>query len=211
MKIKSFEFNPIGENTYVVYDETKECVIIDPGCFYPDEKEDLLNFILDNELIVKHVLNTHLHMDHVFGNIFVKEQFGMNTKAHEADKFLLDGLAAQMQMFGMKDNGEKPEIDSYLTEKDIIEFGKQKFHIFHIPGHSPGSIVFYSEEAQCAFVGDVLFRGSVGRSDLPGGNHEELISGIRKKLLNLPPETIIYSGHGPTTTIREEMQHNPFL
>lgn len=211
MNVKCFPFNPIGENTYIAYDETKECVIIDAGCFYQDERETLLDFIVDNDLVVKHLLNTHMHFDHVFGNTFIKDQFGLKTKAHEGDQFLLDGLEAQMRMFGFKNEIEKPEVGQYLTEEDTIEFGNQKFLIFHIPGHSPGSIVFYNEDAGCAFVGDVLFRGSVGRTDLAGGSHELLINGIREKLLRLPLDTIIYSGHGPTTTIRHEIQNNPFL
>lgn len=211
MKIKIFQFNPISENTYIAYDETNECVIIDPGCYYPDEKEDLLNFILDNELTVKHLINTHLHFDHVFGNTFVKEQFGLKTKAHKADQFLLTNMPAQMRLFGFKDAEEIPEVESYIDENDTIEFGNQKFKIYHVPGHSPGSVVFYNEVEGCAFVGDVLFRSSVGRTDLAGGNHQELIDGIHQKLLTLPVDTVIYPGHGPATTIGEELKNNPYL
>lgn len=211
MNIKTFEFNPVYVNTYIVYDETKECAIIDAGCFYPDEEVALLNFILDNELIVKHLLNTHLHFDHIFGNVFVKEQFGLKTEAHQSDQFLIDGMPAQMRMFGFEAPKEVPEIGTYLTEDNAIEFGNQKFTILHIPGHSPGSVVFYNEKEGCAFVGDVLFRSSVGRTDLAGGNHRELITGIQSKLLTLPSDTIIYPGHGPATTIGEEIKNNPYL
>lgn len=212
MNVKIFEFNPISENTYIAYDETKECVIIDPGCFFPDEKALLLNFILDNDLVVKHLLNTHLHFDHVFGNNFIYEQFQLETEANKGDEFLLEQLPTQLQMFGFKNESTQiPRIGKYLNENDVVTFGNQRFIVLEIPGHSPGSIVFYNQDAGCAFVGDVLFRGSVGRTDLAGGSHEELIDGIKTKLLKLPKETVIYSGHGPLTTIGEEIKSNFYL
>lgn len=211
MEIKIFQFNPIGVNTYVLYDETKECVIIDAACFYHDEKELLLNFILDNELIVKHLLNTHLHFDHVLGNEFIKKQFGLDTEANKLDQFLLDGLPAQMRMFGFDPIDDVPVIGKYLEEGDVVKFGNQQLKILHIPGHSPGSVVFYSSENNCVFVGDVLFRYSVGRTDLAGGDYRQLIEGIHQKLLILPPDTIVYPGHGPATTIGDEKRSNPFL
>jgi len=211
MTIKTFEFNPIYENTYIVYDETKECVIIDAGCFYPEEKEELHNFIIDHNLKVKHLLNTHLHFDHIFGNSFVLEKMGVRTKAHKADQFLLDSLPGQLRMFGFIGDEVSPEIDSYLDEGDIISFGNQQLSVIHVPGHSPGSVAFYNEKEKCIFVGDVLFRSSIGRTDLVGGNYPELIDNIRKKLLTLPPETIVYPGHGPITTIGDETRSNPYL
>ncbi|MBK5720441.1 MBL fold metallo-hydrolase, partial [Dysgonomonas sp. Marseille-P4677] len=199
-------------NTYIAYDETKECVIIDPGCFFPDEKVSLLNFILDNDLVVKHLLNTHLHFDHVFGNNFIYEQFQLETEANKEDEFLLEEMPKQLQMFGFKsENSLIPKIGKYLKENDVVTFGNQRFIVLQIPGHSPGSIVFYNQDAGCAFVGDVLFRGSVGRSDLAGGNHQQLINGIKEKLLRLPKETVIYSGHGPLTTIGDEIKSNFYL
>lgn len=211
MKIKSFQFNPVGVNTYVVYDDTKECVIIDAGCYYQDEKVHLLNFILDNGLIVKHAINTHLHFDHVLGANFVKDQFGLDIEANKEDQFLLDGLPAQMRMFGFDPMDKTPTIGRYLDESDTIKFGNQEFTILHVPGHSPGSIVFYSKANDCLFAGDVLFRYSVGRTDLAGGSHTQLVEGIHKKLLVLSPETIVYSGHGPSTTIGDEKKGNPYL
>lgn len=212
MKVKIFEFNPISENTYIAYDETKECVIIDAGCFFPDEKALLLDFILDNDLVVKHLLNTHLHFDHVFGNNFIHEQFHLDTKANKGDEFLLEQMPAQLEMFGFRDSeGRIPKIGEYLNENDVITFGKQRLVVLEIPGHSPGSIVFYNQDAGCVFVGDVLFRGSVGRTDLAGGSHQQLIDGIKKKLLTLPGDTVVYSGHGPLTTIREEIKSNFYL
>lgn len=212
MNVKIFEFNPISENTYVAYDESRECVIIDPGCFFQDEKELLLNFILDNELVVKHLLNTHLHFDHVFGNNFIQEQFHLDTEANKGDEFLLEQLPAQLQMFGFTSEDNRiPKIGKYLNENDVVTFGKQRLIVMQIPGHSPGSIVFYNQDAGCVFVGDVLFRGSVGRTDLAGGSHKQLIQGIKQKLMKLPPETVVYSGHGPLTTIKEESRNNFYL
>lgn len=212
MKVKTFEFNPISENTYVIYDDTKECVIIDPGCFYPDEKALLLDFILDNELVVKHVINTHLHFDHVFGLNFVEEQFGLKTEACQEDEFLLKQMLEQLRLFGFGEYESKtPEIGKYLNENDVVTFGKQRLIALHVPGHSPGSLVFYNQEAGCLFAGDVLFRTSVGRTDLLGGDHEQLISGIKSKLLRLPSDTVVYSGHGPSTTIGDEIKYNPYL
>ncbi|MFV0322769.1 MAG: MBL fold metallo-hydrolase, partial [Bacteroides xylanisolvens] len=183
-----------------------------PGCFFPDEKSLLLDFILDNDLVVKHLLNTHLHFDHVFGNHFIHEQFNLETEAHEGDEFLLKQLPGQMQMFGFSSEGvQVPKVGKYLKANDVVTFGNQRMVVFEVPGHSPGSIAFYNEEAGCVFVGDALFRGSVGRTDLVGGNHQQLIDGIKKKLLTLPPDTVVYSGHGPLTTIKEEMRNNFYL
>lgn len=212
MIVRTFEFNPISENTYIAYDETNECVVIDPGCFYPDEKAELFNFITDKELIVKHLINTHLHFDHVFGSSFVEEQFQIKTEANKNDEFLLEQMPKQLQMFGFKDaNTKAPQIGKYLKENDVITFGKQRIIVLEVPGHSPGSVVFYNQDAGCIFVGDVLFRGSVGRTDLAGGSHIQLITGIKQKLLTLPYETIVYPGHGPTTTIGYEAKNNPYL
>jgi glyoxylase-like metal-dependent hydrolase (beta-lactamase superfamily II) len=211
MKIKQFEFNPIRENTYVVYDETKECAIIDAGCFYPEEKMELLEYILDNDLVVKHLLNTHLHFDHVFGNVFVEERLGLLTKANPEDEFLLDKMSVQMKMFGFPQEVSKPKIGEYIHENDVITFGNQELVVLEVPGHSPGSVVFYSRKGQSLFGGDVLFRGSIGRTDLEGGSFEQLVSGIRNKLFVLPPDTTVYSGHGPATTIGYEQKNNPYL
>lgn len=212
MKIQTFEFNPISENTYVVYDETKESIIIDPGCFFPEEKQTLWDFVKDNGLEVKRIINTHLHFDHVLGLNFATQQFKLPAEAHQGDEELLVQLKNQLQMFRFPDDGEPvPTIGRYLTESDTIEFGNQKFKIFHIPGHSQGSVAYYNEVSKVIFVGDILFRGSVGRTDLPGGNHDLLISGIKSKLLTLPDETIVYPGHGEPTTIGAEKRRNPFL
>ncbi|HCO68606.1 MAG TPA: MBL fold hydrolase [Dysgonomonas sp.] len=211
MKIKAFEFNPVAENTYVLYDDTHECVVIDAGCYYPDEKVELLNFILNNELIVKHLLNTHLHFDHILGNAFMKEQFEVEPEAHEADNFLLRTMNIQLKMFGFPRQGRTPRIKNYLRENDVIEFGNQRLIVLEVPGHSPGSLAFYSGKNECVFTGDALFRGTIGRTDLVRADHGQLLESIRNKLFTLPPETKVYPGHGPATTIKEEMMHNFFF
>lgn len=212
MKIKIFEFNPLGVNTYVLYDETGECIVVDASCFFPDENELLLNFILDNNLVVKHLVNTHLHFDHVFGVNFMASQFGLKLQAHRDDIFLLEKMSEQLQLFGFNTNvNYTPEVGRYLSENDVISFGEQQLKVLHVPGHSPGSIVFYNEKEQFAVVGDVLFNGSIGRTDLLGGNFEQLIEGIRTKLFTLPDKTEIYPGHGPKTTIGREKRDNPFV
>jgi glyoxylase-like metal-dependent hydrolase (beta-lactamase superfamily II) len=172
---------------------------------------ELLDFILDNDLVVKHLLNTHLHFDHVFGNKFIEERLGMLTHANAKDEFLLEKMSTQLKMFGFPGEAEKPSIGSYIQENDVIYFGNQKLVVLEVPGHSPGSVVFYSEDGQCAFVGDVLFRGSIGRTDLEGGNLAQLLEGIQQKLFRLPSDTIVYSGHGPSTTIGYEQRSNPYL
>lgn len=212
MNIKVFEFNPIAVNTYVLYDETGECVIIDAACFFPNEQQELLSFINNNKLVVKHLLNTHLHFDHVFGVNFMEEQFDVKMKAHKADEFLLASMQQQMAMFGFPANGKYiPTMGEYINENDIIEFGNQKLSIMSVPGHSPGSIVFYNKKENLVISGDVLFNGSIGRTDLPQGDHNLLIDGIKTKLLVLPEDTVVYPGHGPSTTIKGEKQMNPFL
>lgn len=212
MKIKIFEFNPLGVNTYVLYDETGECIVVDASCFFPDENELLLNFILDNNLTVKYLVNTHLHFDHIFGVNFMASQFGLKLQAHRDDIFLLEKMSEQLQLFGFNTNVDyTPEVGRYLSEDDVISFGEQQLKVLHVPGHSPGSIVFYNEREQFAVVGDVLFNGSIGRTDLLGGNFEQLIEGIRTKLFTLPDKTEIYPGHGQKTTIGREKRDNPFV
>ncbi len=212
MKIKIFEFNPLAVNTYILSDETNECVIIDAACFFPDERKKLIQYIIDNQLVVKHLLNTHLHFDHIFGVNVVANQFNVGMQCHQGDLFLLDDVPGQLRMFGIPTTFDfTPKVGALLNEKSTIIFGNQMFRVLHIPGHSPGSLVFYNEKEKCVFVGDVLFKGSIGRTDLLGGSYEALIEGIQTKLWALPSETVVYPGHGPATTIEEEKIHNPFV
>lgn len=213
MKIKTFEFNPLAVNTYVLSDETGECVVIDAACFYADEKAMLLSYILDHDFVVKHLLNTHLHFDHLFGVNALASQFGLTMECHPADLFLLDDIPAQLQMFGLPNvnTDYRPDTGKYLHEEDQITFGNQTLGVIHVPGHSPGSVSFYHKAEGALFSGDALFRSGIGRTDLAGGNYDELVTGIQTKLFTLPDETNVYPGHGPATTIGYEKAHNPFV
>ena len=211
MKIKLFVFNPLQVNTYLLINNRNECIVIDPGCLAKEEKKRLSTYLDDNDLTLKRVLNTHLHLDHAFGNTFLFQQYGIGTEAHQADEFLLKEMKRQAGLWGINITDDVTPVKNYLNEGDKIELGNIKLEVLHVPGHSPGSLVYYSPENKCAFVGDVLFLGSIGRTDLAKGNHAELIKNIRTKLLTLPDETIIFSGHGERTTIGREKYYNPYL
>ena len=211
MKIKTFTFNPIQENTYLVYDETNEAVVIDAGCVSEIEKRALKNYIEDNELTLKRVLNTHLHFDHQFGNKFLFNTFGIKPEAGEEDEYLLENVISQTRSFGMAVDEEAQPLGGYITDNQEIKFGNTTFKALHVPGHSPGSMAFYDEKEGVLFAGDVLFRASIGRTDLPKGDYATLILSITNKLLPLPDSTVVYSGHGPATTIGFERKNNPFL
>ena len=211
MTIKTFTFNPFQENTYVLYDETNEAIIIDAGCLNLNEKNTLYQYIEQNKLILKRVLNTHLHLDHQFGNKYLYTTFGLKPEANIEDEYLLENVVAQAQTFGLSINEAAQELGAYLNENQTIVFGNSSLITIHVPGHSPGSIAFYSEKEGFVIVGDALFQGSIGRTDLPRGNYATLILSITKKLLTLPDSTIVYCGHGPTTTIGYEKINNPYL
>ena len=211
MTIKTFTFNPIQENTFLVYDETLEAVVIDAGCISKIEKRALQQYIENNNLILKRVLNTHLHFDHQFGNRFLFDTFGIEPEAGKEDEYLLENVIAQTRSFGMDVDEEAQPLGGYITENQEIKFGNTTLKAFHVPGHSPGSMAFYVEKEGVLFAGDVLFRGSIGRTDLPGGDYATLIRSITEKLLPLPDSTVVYSGHGPQTTIGFEKKNNPFL
>ena len=211
MKIKRFEFNMFPVNCYVLWDDTHEAVLIDPGCYYEEEKTALKDFITSNELVVKHLLNTHLHIDHICGNPFCERTLGVKSEAHEADLFWIKEAPKQSRMFGVKLDQEPAPPSTHLHEGNFVFFGNTKLEVIHVPGHSPGSIVFYCAADNCLFSGDVLFQGSIGRADLAGGNFDTLIEGICEKLFVLPDETIVYPGHGAPTSIGIEKTENPFF
>ncbi len=213
MIVDRFEFNLFGVNTYVVWDElTREAAIIDPGMESTREESVLTTFIEGNRLKVVHLVNTHLHIDHTLGNDFVERKYGTGLKASTYDDFLGKAREQQAKMFHLRVAVTSPlTISVDLREGDKVYVGKEYLEVIEVPGHSPGSIVLYSPTDGFIISGDVLFDGSVGRTDLPGGNHRELIEGIRSKLLRLPDSTIVYPGHGPSTTIGSEKHHNPYL
>ena len=210
LKIKSFVFSPIQENTYLLYNEHNNCIIIDPGCYFPEEKDELKAFITQSKLHPQMLLNTHCHLDHVFGNRFIAESYAITLQIHEKEKVLLEYAPTSGLMYNMPFDNYTGEF-IFLKEGDKILLGGDELLVIEAPGHSPGHICFYCARQNFIISGDVLFNRSIGRTDLPGGNHETLLSNIRKKLFVLPDETIVYSGHGPVTTIGEEKNENPFL
>ena len=211
MKIKRFEFNMFPVNCYVISDETGEAAIIDAGCFFPEEQQMLKQYITDNKLTVKHLLNTHLHLDHVFGNPFILREFGLKAEACQLDEFLLAKLPDQCRMFGFSPNEAPVGLGHYIEDGEIIRFGYTELQAIHVPGHSPGGMVYYCKADACLFSGDVLFQGSIGRADLEGGDFNELIEQISCRLLTLPDETLVYPGHGEPTSIGKEKMENPFF
>ena len=210
MEVQIFAFNPLQENTFVLYDETGECVIVDPGCFNDSEFEILDSFIKENKLRPVKIINTHCHFDHIFGVNRCRNTYDIPWEAHSDDDFLISSATSQAAMFGMT-MSPTDSADKHLTETDELVFGTTRLQIIHVPGHSPGSICFYNETEAMLFAGDVLFRGSIGRTDLPRGDYNTLLSGIKQKILTLPENTIMYPGHGPDSTIAFEKARNPFL
>lgn len=210
LTVKSFEFSPIQENTYVLYNEFNECIIVDPGCYFDNEKEALSLYITQKKLTPKLLVNTHCHLDHVFGNKYVAEQYQLTLHIHTLEKQVLDFAPASGLMYNMPFDNYTGEI-IYISENDTLTIGSDVLKILLTPGHSPGSVSFYNEEAGFVIGGDVLFKNSIGRTDLPGGNYEQLIESIQTQLMVLPDATKVYSGHGPVTTIAAERLNNPFL
>lgn len=209
LQLQRFVFNPLQENTYVLYDSSGECVIIDPGCYEPEEKEDLIDFISTNNLTVKMLLNTHGHVDHVLGNAFVKEKYNVRLYLNKKDEPVLKAVKVYAPNYGFFQYQEA-EPDEFLEEGDIIKFGQQQLKVLFVPGHSPGHIAFYAEDHKVIISGDVLFYNSIGRTDLPGGNFDTLIQSIHQKLFTLPDDVTVYPGHGQETTIGFEKKTNPF-
>lgn len=210
IQIKKFTFNPIQENTYVLYDQTGECIIVDAGCYFDYEREELSGFIHENKLKPIKLVNTHCHFDHIMGINFCRSTYNIPFFAHRDDLFLVEDMVAHGDRFGIPVEPVDPP-DYYLEEGEQVAFGDSVLEVMHIPGHAPGHVVLYSEEQQFLLAGDVLFYGSIGRTDLPKGSFEQLIENIKTKLLVLPGETVVYSGHGPETSIAFEKKHNPFL
>lgn len=209
ISIQSFVFNAFQENTFVLYDETKDCVVVDPGCYDPEERYELADFIADQQLHVKLLLNTHCHIDHVLGNSFVKQKFGTRLLIHAIEEPVLRAQKIFASNYGMYQYHETLP-DAYLNEGDVVKFGNQELKVIFVPGHSPGHIAFYHEQDKVLIGGDVLFYNSIGRTDLPGGNFDTLIASIHQKLFTLPDDVKVYPGHGPATTIGFEKRTNPF-
>ena len=210
MDIAIFTFNPFSENTYILYDDSKECVIIDPGCSNNGEQKQLTDFIESNSLKPVKLVNTHCHIDHVLGNKFVSEKYNLPLVSHKGEEVVLAMQPQISTMYGIAYD-PSPEITQFLEDGDTLKFGNTTLKVLFTPGHSPASISFYNEENSIVIGGDVLFQGSIGRTDLPGGNFDTLAKSIRQKFYVLPDDVTVYSGHGSSTTIGEEKRTNPYV
>lgn len=208
--IMSFTFNPVAENTYVLYNEARDCIIIDPGCYFGNERRALSDYISENALRPKYLLNTHCHLDHVFGNKFIHETWQLELWLHANEQLVLENAATAGLQWGMPfDNYHGPL--HFLREEGVVRLGDDALKVLYAPGHSPGHICFYCEQQQFVIGGDVLFKMSIGRTDLLGGDFDTLVNSIRTRLFVLPNETIVYPGHGEPTTIGFEKLNNPYL
>lgn len=210
MQVAQFTFNDFAENTYVLYDETNQCAIVDPGCHKASEQQELTAFIASHHLKPVLLLNTHCHIDHVLGNAFVAQKYDLALHLHQQELITYNDTGRWAQLFGLVVENI-PEKQVFIDEGSALSFGNTKLEILFTPGHSIASLSFYEPVSQQLISGDVLFYQSIGRSDLPHGNFNTLIASIRNKLFTLPPETIVYSGHGPKTSIGFEQFNNPFL
>ena len=208
--VAGFVFNPFQENTYVVYDETNDCVIIDPGCQSTIEQQVLIDFISSENLIPVKLINTHCHIDHILGNHFVYKQFGLLPEMHKEELPVLEAASSYGSQFGMQlEPSPGPVV--FHKDGDVIRFGNTELAVLYTPGHSPGEISLFNEKQDFVIAGDVLFQQSIGRTDLPGGDYDTLINSIKTKLLTLDDHVKVYSGHGPESTIGFERTNNPFL
>lgn len=211
MNVQPFTFNGFQENTYVVYSEAGDAVIIDPGCYEKQEEELLSQFIEDNQLTVHALLNTHAHIDHVLGNAFVMKKFGVDLYLHQDDCVTLASVQNYAHVYGFEHYTPSPEATKLLKGGETLEFGTLSFDVFFTPGHAPGHVVFYNAENKFVINGDVLFNGSFGRVDLPGGDLDILKKSIIETMFQLPEDTTVYCGHGPATTIGKEKATNYIL
>lgn len=210
MEVAVFTFNAFAENTYVLFDMTNDCVVIDPGCNSKEEQELLVDFIESKGLKPVKLVNTHCHIDHILGNSFISEKYGLELIAHRGETPVLEAGKISSEIYSIKYD-PSPVITSFLEEGEILSFGETELEVLFTPGHSPASLSFFHSESKQLIAGDVLFQGSIGRTDLPGGDFDTLIANIKTKLFPLGDEVIVYPGHGPSTTIGNEKQLNPFL
>lgn len=208
--VKGFTFNPVQENTYILFNEDLISCIIDPGCYVSAERKELQDFINEYKLSLKYLLNTHCHLDHVFGNKFVFDTYGTLLHLHEGEKPVLEYAPISGEAWGLPFENYDDEL-VFFKEGDIIRLGEDELKILFTPGHSPGHVAFYCEAQKFIIGGDVLFNGSIGRTDLPGGDHETLLQSIRQQLFTLPDDVVVYPGHGVATTIGFEKWNNPFF
>ena len=210
MEIFRLVYSPIEVNTYILADQSGKCAVIDCGCYTGSEFDEFVQFIEDHKLEPVLLLNTHCHLDHIFGNRAFLQKYGIGTLCHKEDEINRIDSVSHALLFGL--NMElPPEPVGFINDGQMISFGSVELKALHVPGHSPGTIAFYSAKDDAVFTGDSLFAGNIGRSDLTGGNHEQLVKSIREKLLTLPADTVVYPGHGSSTTIDREIRNNPYL
>jgi hydroxyacylglutathione hydrolase len=210
MELFRFIFSPIEVNTYVLSDKTGKCAIIDCGCYEKQESDTLERFITQQKLDPVLLLNTHCHLDHIFGNKFILDRYNLRALSGEKDEMNRKDAVQHAMLFGLSME-EPPEPGGFIADNQIITFGNTELVALYVPGHSSGSVAFYSEKNGCVFTGDALFAGSIGRTDLPGGDFDTLIKSIKTRLFVLPPSTVVYAGHGEETTIEREMKSNPYF
>ncbi len=210
IKLDKLVFNSFQVNTYLLHDETKECIIVDPACYEKEEEVLLSNFITVNGLKPVLHINTHCHIDHILGIPFVREKYKIASHAHAMEEKILANGHIMGEVFGFMVQ-PFPHIDKQIEHGDKIQFGKSEITALHVPGHSEGSLAFYAVEEAFVITGDALFEGSIGRTDLPGGNYDQLIHSIRENLLTLPGDTRVMPGHGGESTIQDEIESNPFF
>lgn len=212
MKVITLQFNNFGENTYIVFDPAaKECAIIDPGMMDAHEQTVINKVIQERQLKPVHLINTHMHVDHVIGNAHIAATYGLGVEAHRDDQFLGDRVKEQARAFGMPVTPEEVPVATYLDQDDTIQIGEGRLKVLHVPGHSPGSVALYDAKDGFVITGDALFQDSIGRTDLPGGSLSQLQNAIRTQLMTLPDSTVVFPGHGPATTIGNERAYNPYL
>ncbi len=212
MKISRFTMNPFGMNCYILWTGPGgDCIVIDPGMMTQSEKDMITSFIDGNNLTLRHVLLTHCHVDHACAAMWLADKYGLQVEAGEKEQIVALSLPLQAQRFGLKIDTTPLDIGHILAEGDVINFGDEEISVLETPGHSPGSLSFYCPSSSVIFTGDAVFQGSIGRTDLPGGSFTVLINSIKTKIMTLPSDTVIASGHGDTTTVGEEMTYNPYL
>ena len=211
MKLHRFTFNPLQENTYLAWCETTlDCVIFDPGNYDRAENEQLKEFIENHSLKPIAILGTHAHIDHIFGNYWVMNHYLIPYYLHPDDVKMIQRSETMAALWNLNYT-PSPEPTNWLNHGDVIPVGNSKLHVRFVPGHAPGHVIFHNENDQWAIVGDTVFQGSIGRTDLPGGNHEQLLQKIQEEIFTLPLNTVLYPGHGPETTVQHEKLHNPFF
>lgn len=212
MNVSRFTFNMFGVNTYILWDnESRDAVIVDPGMTNENEYKQIDDFVCDNSLKLCHLINTHMHIDHSFGVSYIFRTYGLELEGNIDDQFLAERIKQQAEMFGLPMEVDDLKINTALVDGECIKVGSESLFVIHIPGHSPGGIALYAPESGFLISGDSLFQRSIGRTDLPGGDYNQLINSLRLKIMTLPSDIVVYPGHGPETTIKDEKDFNPYL